>query len=185
MLDDRQPGLGEKPLHHVLVHARRRAQHAGTDIGDPRQLEEPLDRPILAKGAVQNGKDHVQRLAAQRRMAVQSRRSAPSQCHLRFRRHQRRLPLGQHSCSRRSRRIARPQLRWFRSIGPLQQPLRRPRCQPVPGLVDTDGHYVKFIAINRLQYRSRREQRNLVLPAPSAKKNPDAQFFCHFFSIVD
>ena len=59
MLDDGQPGLGEEPLHHVLVHARRRAQHARTDIGDSRQLEESLNRPILAKGSMQNGKDHV------------------------------------------------------------------------------------------------------------------------------
>jgi hypothetical protein len=54
----------------------------------------------------------------------------------------------------------------------------------VPGLVDADWHYVKFTAIDSMQNRSRREQRNLMLPAPSAKKNPDSQFFCHFSSIV-
>ena len=63
MLDDGQPGLGKKTLHHVLVHARGGAENAGADVGDASQLKQPLDGAVLAKGAVQDGKYHVEGLA--------------------------------------------------------------------------------------------------------------------------
>ena len=66
VLHDGQPGLREEPLHHVLVHAGRGAQHARADVGDAGQLEEPLDGAVFAEGAVQHGKHHVERLAAER-----------------------------------------------------------------------------------------------------------------------
>ena len=203
MLHNQQPGIGKEPLHHVLVHPRRRAQHARADIRDPRQLKEPLDGSILSKGPVQHRKNHVQRLPAQRRMAIQSRNFAVSQLRRRrsrFRRQQRRLSLGQHLRSGSSRRIARTQ--FFPSLGnircrclrpfrhtwrqlfpprPLQQPLRRTRGQPMTGLVDADRHHLELPPVNRFQNRSRREQRNLMLPAPSAKQNSHPQFFCHCF----
>jgi hypothetical protein len=118
----------------------------------------------------------------------------------RFRRQQRRLSLGQHLRSGSSRRIARTQ--FFPSLGnircrclrpfrhtwrqlfpprPLQQPLRRTRGQPMTGLVDADRHHLELPPVNRLQNRSRREQRNLMLPAPPAKQNSHPQFFCHCF----
>jgi hypothetical protein len=145
--DEGQFGLGEEPLHYVLVHARRRAQHAGADVGDPGQLEEPLDGPILAKGSVQHGKDHVQALAVQAGLAA-------------------------------LRRVSLTRARLCRSRA-LQQPLRSRRGQPMPGLVDANRHHLELPAINRLQNRSRREQRNLMLAAPPAKKNSHSQFFCH------
>src|SRR5262245_23360074 len=72
MLDDRQAGGTEERLHDVFVHAGRRAQNAGADIGDIREFEQPLNGAIFAKGAMQNGEDHVHvdravRCAAKRR----------------------------------------------------------------------------------------------------------------------
>jgi len=60
VLDDGQLGVGKQPLHHILVHARRRTQHAGANIGETGQFKKPLDGSVLAKGAVQNRENHVQ-----------------------------------------------------------------------------------------------------------------------------
>jgi hypothetical protein len=59
-VDDRQTGVAQDPLLHVLVHSQSRAQDAGADVGDLRQLEESLDRTVLAPGAVQKREDDVQ-----------------------------------------------------------------------------------------------------------------------------
>ena len=55
-----QTGLREQALHHVLVHARRGAQHARADIGDAGQFKQSLNRAVFAEGAVQNRKNHVE-----------------------------------------------------------------------------------------------------------------------------
>ena len=199
MLDDGQLGLGKQPLHHILVHARRRTQHTGADIGEACQFKKALDSSVLAKGAVQNRENHVQRLATQRRVAVERRFAAEAQrssrwIGRRFRSQQGGPALGKHARAGSRCRIARPQLfgalwtgfrrgRRSRSIA-RQQVLRSPGDEPVPGLVDADGHHVKFPAINRLQNRSGRQQRNLMLAAAPAKKNAYAKFFCHFVLIV-
>ena len=67
VLHDGQPCLREEPLHHVLVHARGRAQHARADVGDARQLEQSLNGAVLAEGAVQHRKDHIERAFGRRR----------------------------------------------------------------------------------------------------------------------
>ena len=192
MPDNGQFRVGEEPLHHVLVHARCRAQHAGADISNARQFEEPLDSTVLAKGSMQHRKNHVQRLPAQRRVAVDGRMAGMAQRSgssslSGFRRQQRRLTLGQHPRSWSGRRIAGPQLLpgfftgfrcprlqppgYIRPIA-LQQPLRRAGGQPVPGLVDADGHHVELLPIDGLQNRSRRQERNLMLAAAPAKQYP-------------
>ena len=56
---EREPGVAEEALHHVFVHAGGRAQHAGADVSEVSQLEQALDGAVLAKGAVQHGKDDV------------------------------------------------------------------------------------------------------------------------------
>ena len=58
--DHREACLAEQPLHHVLVHPRRRPQHSRAHIGNSRQFQQPLNRPVLPKGAVQYGKDNIQ-----------------------------------------------------------------------------------------------------------------------------
>ncbi len=52
-------GLGHHRLEQQLVHAQRRSQHPGADIGDIEALEQPLDGPVLAKGPVQDREDDV------------------------------------------------------------------------------------------------------------------------------
>ena len=59
MLHDRQTGGSEEPLHDVFVHAGSRAQDTGSDIRNVRKLKQTLNRPIFAKGSVQDGKDDV------------------------------------------------------------------------------------------------------------------------------
>ena len=43
-----------------LIHAQRRALDIAADVGDAGELEQTLDRTVLAELAVQHGKHHVQ-----------------------------------------------------------------------------------------------------------------------------
>src|SRR5215217_3860287 len=54
-----QTFLGEDRLRHGLVHAERRTQHPGSDVGHTGQLQEPLHRSVFTHGAVQHRKDDV------------------------------------------------------------------------------------------------------------------------------
>jgi hypothetical protein len=65
VFDDGQTRLGKEALHHVLVHAGRGAEDAGTDVGDAGEFKETLDGAVLAEGAVKDGKYDVEGLAAQ------------------------------------------------------------------------------------------------------------------------
>ena len=50
---------GEEPLQGQLVHADRRGEHVGADVGDVEPLQQPLDAAVLAEGAVQGREDGV------------------------------------------------------------------------------------------------------------------------------
>ena len=56
---DGQLGRGEQPLHHVLVHADRRAEHARADVGHAGELEQALHAAVLAHRPVQHREDDV------------------------------------------------------------------------------------------------------------------------------
>ena len=56
---DRQAVGGEQLLHHHLVHADGRPEHAGADVGHVGQLQQALHRAVLAVRAVQHRKDDV------------------------------------------------------------------------------------------------------------------------------
>jgi hypothetical protein len=56
---DGELGGGEEALHHVLVHPDGRPEHPGADVRDAGQLEQALDRAVLAQGAVEHREDHV------------------------------------------------------------------------------------------------------------------------------
>ena len=58
--DDRQTAFAEQPLHHILVHAHRRPEHARAHIGNSRQLEPSLHRAVFSKRTVQHREDYVQ-----------------------------------------------------------------------------------------------------------------------------
>ena len=50
---------GQHLLEHDLVHAQRRGEHAGADVGHVEQLEQALDGAVLAERPVQDGEDGV------------------------------------------------------------------------------------------------------------------------------
>ena len=56
----RQAARREHQLHHRLVHADRGGEHAGADVRDVGELEQTLDRAVLAVRAVQHREDHVE-----------------------------------------------------------------------------------------------------------------------------
>ena len=57
--DLRQPGVGHQLLEHDLVHAQRRGQHAGADVGHVEALEQPLHGAVLAERSVQDREHDV------------------------------------------------------------------------------------------------------------------------------
>ena len=56
---DRQAGTLQQGLHVPLVHGGRRREHPGPDVGHAGQLEQSLQRAVLAVGAVQQRQDDV------------------------------------------------------------------------------------------------------------------------------
>ncbi len=56
-VDDRDAGVPQQPLGDVLVHADRRTEHAGADVGDLGQLQQSLHGAVLTVGAVQHRKN--------------------------------------------------------------------------------------------------------------------------------
>jgi hypothetical protein len=59
VLNLRDALLRHELLEDHLVHAQRRRQHAGADVGHAEALEQPLDRPVLAEGPVEHREDDV------------------------------------------------------------------------------------------------------------------------------
>ena len=172
-----RPACGEEPLHHVLVHAGRGAEHAGADVGDAGQFEQPLDRAVLAEGAVQHGKDDVERLAVQRQLVEQHFVGT--------------RPPAQGESASGSPPAAAWRRAWPR--GRRRADGGRPRCcrHPAgcaasaaasqwPSLVMPIGHHVEFLAVDCLQDGGGREQRNFMLAAAPAKQNAYAKFLAMF-----
>ena len=56
----RDPRVARDEIGEGLVHAQRRALDVAAHVGDAGELQQTLDRPVLAELAVQNGKHHVQ-----------------------------------------------------------------------------------------------------------------------------
>ncbi len=55
----REPARRERALHHHLVHPDRRAEDTRADVRQAREVEQPLDRPVLAVGTVEQREDDV------------------------------------------------------------------------------------------------------------------------------
>ena len=53
--------VAQHGLEQILVHRQRRGCHARPDVGDARELQHPLDAPVLAERPVQHGEDDVGR----------------------------------------------------------------------------------------------------------------------------
>ena len=69
---------GEEPLQGQLVHADRRGEHVGADVGDVEPLQQPLDAAVLAEGAVQGREDGVGAEQAARRGSASTAAPSPS-----------------------------------------------------------------------------------------------------------
>ena len=59
MRRDRDAGVAQHGLEQILVHAERRAEHAGADVRHAGELEQPLHRAVLAERAVQDRQHDV------------------------------------------------------------------------------------------------------------------------------
>src|SRR5277367_1206121 len=94
---------------------------------------------------------------------------------MRLRGHDDRLALGQNGRSRSRIGIARAQMLVILKFS-TQQPLRIVRRDPAAVLGNADGHNFVFILVNGVKDGRCREQRNLMLPAASAKENADSNF---------
>ncbi|OEI69433.1 hypothetical protein Cus16_0037 [Curtobacterium sp. ER1/6] len=65
-----EPGVLEHGLRRVLVHRQGAREHAVADVRQPGDLEEPLDRAVLAERAVQDREHHVHRDRGDRAVRV-------------------------------------------------------------------------------------------------------------------
>ena len=74
----RDAGRGHDLLEDDLVHAQRRREHAGAHVGHVEQLEQALDRAVLAERAVQHREHGVgaQQAAARLQRAAPRRRAS-------------------------------------------------------------------------------------------------------------
>ena len=61
-----QPGAGESRFHRLLVHADGRAENTGAHKGLAGQLEQPLNRSVLAIGTMQHRVPEVDRITSLR-----------------------------------------------------------------------------------------------------------------------
>ena len=158
MLHDGQPRLRKEPLHHVLIHARRGAQHAGADIRDARKLEQALDGAVFAEGAVQHGKHNIERLAIEACLKIGLGRHWRSLRRRWLRRHQRWDSLMQEFRARRRLGVAGSQTPCDCRVIAFEQAVCIACGEPAALLGDADGHHIKFLAIDCFQNRSCREQ---------------------------
>jgi len=69
VLDDRQSRGREDQLHERLVHHHGRRRDTRSDVPHVGQLQQPLDRPILAERPVQQRKHDIHRTELVRRPA--------------------------------------------------------------------------------------------------------------------
>ncbi len=144
----RQSRHGEQLLHHVLIHPRRGPQHPRPDIRQIRHLQQPLNRAILAERPMQHRKDQIQ-----------PTRQVPALLHNPVLA----IPRAGLQLQRRTCSLTR------------QQMIRSLSADPMPLLGYPDGHNLILLPVDRLQNRSRGQQRNLMLPAFPAKQHPNPQ----------
>ena len=147
---------GEKqPLHRVLVHAGRRAQNAGADVGDVRQLKQPLNRAVFAKRPVQHREDDVE---------------AGACTGLR--------------CGRGQRDAGLTAAVIARLLSASEQILRRAAREPAAFFGDAELDDVVLLSVDCLKDRAGGAQRDLVLAAAAAEENTNAKFLAgHSFPV--
>ena len=144
----RDAGVAQQRLEDRLVHADRRAGHAGADVGDAERLEKALEDAVLARRAVDDREDDVR----------------PARSDLR--RHE------------RARGLAgrRPADRNFSGTGPDgEQPRRSRRRQETAVRPDRERNDLVLAGIERADDRARGEPRDLALDRAAAEEDDDAR----------
>ena len=142
----------------VLVHRCRRREHAGADVRNSGELEQALQRPVLAVGTVQQRKHDVDGTEVVRHLALVEDDEA-----LRGR------VAGQDECG--ASRVDGRQL-------PSGQGQRGGVVggQNPPALGgDADGHHVETVAVDRGQHAAGRDARDRVLGAAAAEHDGHPQ----------
>ena len=161
---DLEPGGEQHRLHVPLVHGRRRGEHPGTHVRDAGELEQPLDRPVLAPRPVQHREhdvDVVQEPDCRigRAHVDPTVRGVTGEHHVRAGRvHGREPPVGD------------------------PQPLRLVALHDPPTLGrDPDGHHVVGRAVDRGQDAARADAGDRVLAAAPAEDHchPDPPLLIH------
>ena len=158
VLHHRQPVGPEDVLHRRLVHADGRGEDARARVRQARQLEEALDGPVLALGAMEQDQHHVEAARGGPRAGPRSSPSARARSWPHRRRRGRaarawsgppprppparaaRPPGPARGADRRRRASARPwRCRWARRRSargrwrpsPTRRPRGRPRAHPI------------------------------------------------------
>jgi len=134
-----------------LVHGHGRAEHAGADIGDIHQFEQPLQGAIFAEGSVQGGKNHIQLFNRQQAGGALL--------------HQQLMAAG--VGGKQGGQAGAMVLEFCERI------FTRNPCSL---LGDADGNDLVLVFVQRLDDRGGGDQGDLMLTRPAAKDDPHTQF---------
>ena len=167
VLDDGQTVRAEEAFHRRLVHPDGGGRHAGADVGEVREFEHTLDRPVFAVRAVEHDEHDVE-LAAEaggkaaglgqvgERGAGDGRRAGALDQRLLD--GTGRVGRGQGHARLRGERAER--------VAP---------GEPAAVARDADGDDLVAGLRERPHHRRGRRQRHLVLARPAAEDHPDAE----------
>ncbi len=144
------PAPGEHALHHHLVHGDRGAEHPRSDVRQVRQVEQPLDRPVLPVGTVEQREDDVDPEAA----APGRRHDAPELVELRA------LDLERGG---ECRRVVGDELAC------------RVRLEPPAVAGDRHGHDLVALGVERARHGDRGSPRDVVLRGPAPEHEHHAR----------
>src|SRR6185437_4239257 len=149
---DGQPSREKQPLHRILVHASRRAQNSGANVGDVGQLKQPLYRAVFAEGSVQYREDYIEACACTG------------------------------FCSGRNQSDAALTARAARLLAASKQIPGRAAGEPAASFGDAELDNVVLFAVDCLKDRAGGAERDLVLAAATAEENTNAKFLAgHLF----
>ena len=169
----------EEVLHRDLVHADRGGEHARAGVGDARQLQQALDRPVLALRAVQENQDDVEALAQARRQPLGGLHAHERGAGVGGGRPLEQLVLGGGVRAALGQGLAR------RLLG--QRAQRVASHEPAAVLGDADGGEIEAAPVHRRHHRRGAREGDLVLARPAAEHHADPQLpgrFRHEFSCI-
>ena len=171
----RRPLRPKQHLHHGLVHADGRGEHAAADVGDIGQLEQALNRAVFAVRAVQHGKD---RRRAPRPVSDAAASASSSRADGDRRSTSVSSPgRGGRSTSRAAAQARGVAARLIDDFGGRRRRRRTIGQHPAAVLLDADGDGLVALAIEVGEDGGRRRERHFVLAGSSAVEHADAKTF--------